>query len=89
MNQISVLYEADHSKGGEKAKENRANADIKGIAIVFSDWKMPLRPSEYGDDLSAAIAQYLIAANEVMKRVDHLLHLELMDQLPEIELAAL
>jgi hypothetical protein len=50
---------------------------------------MPLRPSEYGDDLSAAIAQYLIVANEVMKRVDHLLHLELMDQLPEIELTAL
>ncbi|QLI83026.1 hypothetical protein HZU75_16675 [Chitinibacter fontanus] len=37
---------------------------------------MPVRPSEYCDDLSAAIAQYLVAADEVLKRVDHLLHSE-------------
>ncbi|WP_348944988.1 hypothetical protein ABHF33_16575 [Chitinibacter sp. FCG-7] len=31
------LYEANHSKGRKKAKENRANADIKSIVIVLSD----------------------------------------------------
>jgi hypothetical protein len=41
---------------------------------------MPLRPNEYCDDLSAAIAQYLVTANEVLQRVDHLLHAELRHQ---------
>ncbi|WP_218871296.1 hypothetical protein [Chitinibacter bivalviorum] len=37
---------------------------------------MPIRPSDYCDDLSTAIAQYLLTAGEVLKRVDHLLGAE-------------
>ncbi len=41
---------------------------------------MPIRPINYADDLSTAIAQYLANASEVLKRVDSLLAVELKSQ---------
>lgn len=38
---------------------------------------MPQHTDEYSDDLSAAIAQYLMTADEVLSRVDDLLYSEL------------
>ena len=45
---------------------------------------MPIRPSDFYDSLSDAIAQYLSTSSEVLKRVDHLL---MKDYRPEPEAA--